>query len=313
MEYVVFGMGGVGASVYERLARAGLPVTGIARGAHLAAMRDHGLRVERLWREPVLVEDPHVCTAEECSATPDVVFVCVKGYSLESVYPLLRGVCTAKTIVIPLLNIYGTGERMEARLRDEMGPLAPVCADGCIYVSAELAGPGVLLEHAPICRVLFGLPSVRGEQDGRLAAIAAECSVNGIETVASTDIRRDALGKFSYVSPMGATAIIHDATAGDVQRAGAARDTFVAAVREVEAIGAAMGVVFDRDLAAANLAIADSLDPSTTTSMQRDLMAGRPSEFDGLVSEVVRLGVRYHVPTPTYLEATRVAHNRFGL
>ena len=74
-----------------------------------------------------------------------------------------------------------------------------------------------------------------------------------------------------------------------------------------------MGVVFDRDLAAANLAIADSLDPSTTTSMQRDLMAGRPSEFDGLVSEVVRLGERYHVPTPTYLEATRVAHDRFGL
>jgi len=313
MEYAVFGMGGVGASVFERLTRAGRSVTGIARGEHLTAMRSQGLRIERLGLEPLLVKNPRVCIAEEYRTTPDVIFVCVKGYSLDSTYPLLHGTCTKRTVVIPLLNLYGTGGRMGARLHDEMGPLAPLCADGCIYVSAELAGPGVLLEHAPICRVLFGNPATRDGQDDLLASIAADASVNGLDVLASSDIRRDAMEKFSYVSPMGATAIIHDSTAGDVQRGGAARDTFVAAIGEVIAIGRAMGIDFDHDLVTANLAITDALDPSATTSMQRDLTAGRASEYDGLITEVIHLGERHHVPTPTYLRAAQSAHERFGL
>lgn len=311
MRYVVFGMGGVGASVFERLALGGRDVTGIARGTHLAALRRDGLVVNRLGGEPSHLEHVDVSSPDEYNATPDVVFVCVKGYSLESVYPFLERVCDATTVIIPLLNVYGTGERISEHLSATMGADAPICASGCIYVSAELTEPGVLLEHAPICRIFFGLP-VAG-QTRRLEEVASDATVNGVECILSPDIRRDTLAKFSYVSPMGATAIIHGSTAGDVQHDPLVRATFEAAVREVVAIGEATGVAFGKDMVAMNLAICDAIVPSATTSMQRDLEAGRNSEFDGLIEEVIRMGASCGVDTPTYHKAEETAQMRFGI
>lgn len=311
MNYLVFGMGGVGASIFERLSRAGLHATGIARGASLTALHLNGLAVTRAGIDSFNIADANVASSDDYTGTTDVVFVCVKGYSLESVYPFLQRVCTRETVVIPLLNLYGTGERMAEQLNALMGADAPLCTCGCIYVSAELSGPGVLLEHGQICRIFFGMPD--GDNPEHLQRIAAECTAGGCECLLSDDIRRDTLGKFTYVSPMGATAIIHASNAGDAQVEGRVRNTFANAIREVASIGETMGIRLQQDMVKRNLAILDTLDPIATTSMQRDLEAGRPSEYDGLIEEVIRMGLEYGVPTPTYLQARQAARERFGI
>ena len=89
-------------------------------------------------------------------------------------------------------------------------------------------------------------------------------------------------------------------SAGEVQVTGEARDTFVKLMKEVDALAVAMGVPFLVDIVTTNLQILDSLSPTASTSMQRDIYAGKASEIDGLIYEVVRMGERYGVPTPTY-------------
>lgn len=90
-----------------------------------------------------------------------------------------------------------------------------------------------------------------------------------------------------------------------MQRPGPERDTFVALIREIDALAEAMGRPFRTSMVRANLLILDALAPDASTSMQRDLWAGHESEVDGLIFEVVRLGQRYQVPTPTYCMVAR--------
>ena len=114
------------------------------------------------------------------------------------------------------------------------------------------------------------------------------------------DIQRDALTKFSFVSPMGAAGLYFDVTSEAFQVPGEVRETFIGLIKEVEALGHAMGITFDRDLVATDLRLMDAFAPGLTTSMQRDVASGGPSEFAGLVSRIVTLGQKYHVPVPPY-------------
>ena len=226
-------------------------------------------------------------------AQPDVVLVCVKGYSLEDTIPFIQRVAKLSTIVIPVLNIYGTGAKMQEQLPELL------VTDGCIYVSANIKEPGVLIQHGKILRVVYGVRE-KEEYDPRLEEIKQDFDVSGIDGVLSENIRRDALEKFSYVSPIGAAGLYYHATAADFQRKGEEREAFKTMIREITALAEAMGVPFERDMVEVNLKILSTLASEATTSMQRDVMDGKSSEIDGLVYEVVRMGERYHVPVPMY-------------
>jgi 2-dehydropantoate 2-reductase len=93
---------------------------------------------------------------------------------------------------------------------------------------------------------------------------------------------------------------IYDIDAGAAQQERKVRDTFVALMREIDALAQAMGIHFLVDIVETNLGIMDKLSPTTSTSMQRDLKHGKKSEMDGLIFEVVRLGRQYGVHVPTY-------------
>ena len=123
------------------------------------------------------------------------------------------------------------------------------------------------------------------------------------DVILSDDIRRDAMTKFSYVSPAGTAGLFCNAVAGDFQKEGEAREVFKALIREIVELSHAMGIQFQEDLVERNLKILSDLPPETTTSMQRDVLALRQSEMDGLVFEVVRMGKKYGVSMPQYEKA----------
>lgn len=111
MKYLVVGTGGVGGSIAGFLALAGKEVACIARGKHLEAIRRNGLHLKSdLKGEHYL--PVKACTAEEFSGKADVIFVCVKGYSIDSIKEVLERASTPDTLVIPILNVYGTGPRI---------------------------------------------------------------------------------------------------------------------------------------------------------------------------------------------------------
>ena len=293
MKYAIIGAGGTGGILGFYMTKAGKDVTLIARGRHLAAMQEGGLAVEKMWDGTTETIPVKAADMDHYSERPDVILVCVKGYSLEDTIPFIQRVANPSTIVIPVLNIYGTGAKMQEKLPNLL------VTDGCIYVSANIKEPGVLIQHGKILRVVYGVRE-KEEYDPRLEEIKQDFDASGIDGVLSENIRRDALEKFSYVSPIGAAGLYYHATAADFQREGEEREAFKTMIREITALAEARGVPFERDMVEVNLKILSTLASEATTSMQRDVMDGKSSEIDGLVYEVVCMGERYHVPVPMY-------------
>lgn len=292
MKYCVIGAGGTGGCIAAYMSKAGKDITVIARGEHLAKMQENGIRLVRPNMEDEVIP-VYATDMEHYEETPDIIFVCVKGYSLADTIPFIKRVAGKNTIVIPILNIYGTGGKMQKELADIL------VTDGCIYVAAQIREPGTIQMNGTIFRIVYGVRNP--EQLCReLFLVKQDLEESDIEAILSDQIRRDALQKFSYVSPMAAAGLYYDASAERFQVTGDERDTVVALMREIDALAVAMGVPFQVDIVRNNLAILDALAGSATTSMQRDVAAGKPSEIDGLIFEVVRLGREYDVPTPMY-------------
>ena len=292
MKYLVVGAGGTGGSIGAYMAREGMDVTIIARGEHLKAMRDKGLKVIRP-NDEFVAGPVKAFNMDEYNETPDVIFVCVKGYSIDEIILFLTRVSGKHTIIIPILNIFSTGRYLADKIPGVL------VTDGCIYVAAQIDHPGCIRMNGDILRVVFG---VRDKADYRseLEIVAEDLKHCGIDGVLSDNITRDALVKFSYVSAAGACGLYYNVAAGDIKKPGECRDCFVNLVKEVEQLGTAMGIKFEEDLAERNLKILNDLADDTTTSMQRDVYADRKSEIDGLIYEVVRLGKQYGISLPEY-------------
>ena len=299
LKYMIIGTGGTGGAIGAHLAHAWNDVVFIARGRQLEALRTGGLRLHRP-DEEFTVYPVRAYSMDDYpdDQTPDVIFVCVKGYSIEGVNPFIQRIAGPDTIVIPILNVFGTGAKMQKSM-----PGITVL-DGCIYIWTELKEPGLIWMSGTIFRVVFGLRRAQKDLEDkigkRLIKIKDDLDESGIEGVLSDNIERDALRKFSFVSPQGAAGLYYNTTIGAAQAPGEIRDCFAGLIREISDLADAMGIGFGEDIVPVNLKITDSSDPGVTTSMQKDVAAGRQSEVDGLIYEVVRMGERYGVKTPLY-------------
>mgnify|MGYP001773496856 FL=1 len=296
MKYAIIGAGGTGGCLGFFLEKAGKDVTLIARGKHLEAIRKNGLTIQKLWDESRETLPVKACTAEEYKEIPDVILVCIKGYSMDETVPTIKKIAGKETVVIPILNIYGTGGRLQKKLPEL------TVTDGCIYVSANILEPGVILQHGKILRVVFGARKPEEETE-KMREVAKDMVTDDLEVILSENIRRDAMVKFSYVSPIGTAGLYCNAVAADFQREGEQREMFKALIREIVALSHAMGIEFAEDLVERNLKILAALSPEATTSMQRDVMEEKCSEMDGLVYEVVRMEEEYKVDMPQYKKA----------
>lgn len=303
MKFLIVGAGGTGGMIAYKLAKGGQDVALIARGEHLDEIKRTGLKVHTQWDDAVDAVPVKAVTAENCGGPYDVVFVCFKWYSVDSALPIIEAAADAHTVVIPILNIYGTGRMLQDQLPDKY------ILDGCIYVAASKEKPGQIFQFGKIMRIVFG-PRKDQEKRPALAAIAAALDACGIEGKLSDHIEEEALEKFCYISPVGTASLYYGVTAGAFSAPGKARTMLVKLMKEIGALGKAMGTPLPDDIVARNLKIAASLEPDSSTSMQRDVMAGRTSEMDGLVAEVLRMAERYGVPVPAYEKAAAAFRKR---
>lgn len=293
MKYLVVGTGGVGGSIAGFLALAGKDVTCIARGKHLDAIRQKGLQLKSdLKGEHFLPVKAY--TAEEFEGKADVIFVCVKGYSIDSIKEVLERASTPETLVIPILNVYGTGPRI--------GRLVPSVhvLDGCIYIVGFVSGEGEITQMGSIFRLVFGARPEQGISCEQLNQIAEELRACGIKVDVSDDINRDTFIKWAFISAMACTGAYHNVPMGEVQHEGEVRDTFIGLSQESAGIGRKLGVIFPEDPVTYNLKVIDKLDPHSTASMQKDIARGHESEIQGLLFDMIDLGERLGIDLPTY-------------
>ena len=297
MKTLIIGTGGVGGALGAFLAKAGNDVTFIARGEHLNAMRTNGLRVKSGLLGDFVIEQPKACTMEEYEDTPDVIFVCVKGYSSNAAAALIRRVATRDTVVIPLLNVVSTGEELRRQMPDLH------ITDGCIYIFAKIIAPGEIEQSINVFKVVFGEPD--GSVPETLNKVAQMLRDSGIHVDISDDIRRDCFQKLAIVSPLAATGSYYNATAEKIRTTKEMLDDFVALTQEIIDLSNAMGIRFNADMIEKGLKNITNAAPEATASMHRDILKGGDSEIDGLVFEIVRLGKQYGVETPVYAKIAR--------
>ena len=292
-KYLVIGTGGVGGSIAGFLALAGKDVTCIARGKHLEAIRKYGLHLKSdLKGEHYL--PVKACTAEEYKDKADVVFVCVKGYSIDSIKDVLEKSAHPDTLVIPILNVYGTGPRI--------GRLVPSVKvlDGCIYIVGFVSGEGEITQMGRIFHLIFGARPEQNIPQKALDEIADVLQSCGIKAEVSDDINRDTFIKWAFISAMACTGAYHDVPMGEVQHDGPVRDTFIGLSRESAEMGHRLGVAYPEDPVAYNLKVIDKLDPHSTASMQKDLAKGHQSEIQGMLFDVIKLGEELGTDLTTY-------------
>ena len=143
LKYLIAGTGGVGGSIAAFLSLSGKDVTCIARGEHLAAIRKNGLQLHSDLKGEHSLKVASF-TAEEFQGKADVIFVCVKGYSVDSITELIKRASHDRTVVIPILNVYGTGPRIQ-----RLVPGVTVL-DGCIYIVGFVSGRGEITQMGKI-------------------------------------------------------------------------------------------------------------------------------------------------------------------
>ena len=293
MKYLIAGTGGVGGSIAGFLALAGKDVACIARGEHLAAIREYGLRLHSVFKGEHTLHIP-ACTAEEYQGKADVIFVCVKGYSVDSITDLIRRASKPETVVIPILNVYGTGPRIQ-----RLVPGVTVL-DGCIYIVGFLSGKGEITQMGKIFRLVYGAHKGTIVSRETLEAVQRDLQESGIKAEISDDINRDTFIKWSFISAMAVTGAYYDVPMGEVQKPGEVRDTFIGLSRESAELGRKLGIDIPADLVEYNLKVIDKLDPQSTASMQKDMARGHESEVQGLLFDLIAAAEAKGIDVPTY-------------
>lgn len=296
---LIVGTGGVGGSIAGFLALDGHNVTCIARGEHLKSILDNGLHLKSdLKGEHFL--NVKACTAEEYNDKPDIIFVCVKGYSLDdSIKSVIEKAAKEDTLVVPILNVYGTGTKIS-----NMVPEVTVL-DGCIYIVGFVSGKGEITQMGKIFRLVFGARKEAPVEISRLEEIQSMLVHAGIKADLSDDINRDTFVKWAFISAMACTGAYHEVTMGALQHEGEERDTFIGLSRESAQIAEKCGIIFKEDPIKYNLMVIDKLDPESTASMQKDIEKGHQSEIKGLLFDMIELGEKYDIDMPTYRKVVK--------
>lgn len=288
LKYLIAGTGGVGGSIAAFLALAGKDVTCIARGEHLAAIRENGLQLhsdlkgEHALKVPAYTSEEYtalVSTSADYKA--DIIFVCVKGYSVDSITELIKNAAHEHTVVIPILNVYGTGPRIQ-----RLVPGVTVL-DGCIYIVGFVSGRGEITQMGKIFRLVYGAHRSTIVSRETLEAVQRDLQESGIKADISDDINRDTFVKWSFISAMAVTGAYYDVPMGEVQKPGEVRNTFIGLSQESAALGRKLGIAFKEDIVEYNLKVIDKLAPESTASMQKDMAKGHQSEVQGLLFDMI--------------------------
>jgi 2-dehydropantoate 2-reductase len=289
MRIAVIGAGGIGGPYGASLAKAGADVTFVARGAHLAAMRENGLQIEgdrgetHIWPAQVTDDIPGIRDV-------DFVLSCVKLWDVEDVAEQLRTIVGPQTAVIPLQNGVDAAERMVRILGEE-----PVMG-GVAFVTGTIVAPGVVRQTGTYQRITFG------ELDGRITERGRRlrdlCEAAGFEGVLSPDIRVPLWEKFLLLVPLSGLNALTRQPLGKWREYPDLVAIYEAALRETVAVGLAEGVRLPLDSVDKTLAMMRSMPPHHTTSMGNDLLRGNRLELPWFAGKVVELGRSHDIPTP---------------
>jgi 2-dehydropantoate 2-reductase len=292
MNIAILGSGAVGGYYGARLARSGHDVTFIARGAHLAAIRERGLEI----RSPALGDFIVRGRAEDDTAKVgpvDLVLVAVKTYDNPTALPLLKPLLGAGTAVLTVQN--GV---------DSPGEVAAIAGEertlgGTTYIATALEAPGLIVQTGDHRRIVFGeafgaLPRM----SERVTRIHEAFAAADIQSFPVEDGRVPIWEKFIFLAALAGFTGAARLPIGPVWGDPFVRSMFLAGSREIEAVARAEGVPVAADVVERIVPYVDRIPGTMRSSLLIDLQQGKRIEVESLHGTVVRRGAALGVPTP---------------
>ncbi len=291
MRFAFIGAGAVGGYYAARLARSGQDVSVVARGAHLEAIRKHGLRVVGPLGD---VTAPLGAESDPARIGPvDVVVLAVKTYDNATAIPLITPLLGPQTTVLTLQNGVDSADQVAA----VVGQARTIA--GATYIATAIGGPGVIEQTGTHRRIVYG--ECFGTPEGisaRVAAIEPIFRAADIQVEALADSRPALWEKFTYLAPFAAFTGASRLPMGPVWADPYTREMFLAAIAEVGRVAEAHGVTLPTDHMDRMGKYVASVPPTTRSSLLIDLSQGKKIEVEALQGSVVRRGRAKGVPTP---------------
>ena len=291
MRFAIYGSGGLGGYYGARLAEHGHEVGFVARGAHLNAIKQHGLKVlsplgDVHLRAPNATDDPREV------GEVDVVLVAVKTWQVPEVAKAMAPMVGASTVVVPFLNGVEAATELAAVLGE-----AKVLG-GLSKIFSMIESPGVIRHFSPGAYIEVG--ELNARTSSRVAALCDAFAAAGIEAQVSPDIGTSLWKKLLMVSSWSGIGALARSPIGIVRARADLRSMVNDALLEGIDVGMARGHAIDRCVAKELWGFYDGLPDDATSSMLRDIVAGKPSELDAWNGAVVRFGAKHDVPTPVH-------------
>ncbi len=289
MRIAVMAAGGVGGYFGARLACAGHDVAFIARGAHLAAMRERGLKVTSAngdlhLTRPTVTDDPATL------APADVVLFAVKLWDTETAAEQAKPLLTGRGVLIPFQN----GVESIPRIAVVLG--AEAVMGGVAYIGATIAEPGVIAHTGTMARLRFG--PVLPDQQAAAEAFLAACRDANLDAELVADIEAALWMKFVFLTALSGCATVARQPVGVLRADPDLRAMFEAAVREAWTVGKAKGVALTADFPDQQMQFLDTLPAEMRSSMQNDLAAGNRLEAPWLSGAVARMAAALGIAAP---------------
>jgi 2-dehydropantoate 2-reductase len=290
MKIAIFGSGAVGGYIGGRLAQAGLDVTFIARGKHLEKILSEGLRVDSINGNFSVYPAKATRNTHSIGHT-DLVFCCVKSWQVKGAADAIRPMVGPHTVVIPIQN----GVEAHIVLSEALGA-EHVLPGLCRFISL-VRSPGVICHVGSNPYLAFG--EIDGHKSERLEKLYhALANVDGLTVDISQNIHTALWEKFMLVAPWSGLGAITRSPVGVFRKLPETREILLKSIQEVFNVARAHGVSIEDEAVDDTLAFMDSLPPAGTSSMQRDIIEGRPSELNEQSGAVVRFGKTGGVKTP---------------
>jgi 2-dehydropantoate 2-reductase len=291
MKIAVFGTGGVGGYFGGRLAKAGEDVVFISRGAHLEAIREHGLRVDSV-RGDFLIRPAQATDDPGSIGIVDLVIVAVKAWQIPQVAESMVPLIGPETMVLPLQNGVDAPDQL-AELSGREHVLG-----GLTKIFSSIAAPGHIRQVGGPASVTFG--ELDNENGRRVTRLQAAFDRAGVEATIPEDIQVAMWEKFLLVVPFGGLGAVTRAPMGILRSLPETRQMLQQGMREIRNVAWEKQIMLPGDILAGSMDFIDGLPGSATSSMQRDISAGRPSELEAWNGAVVRLGREAGVCTPLH-------------
>ncbi len=286
MKVCVVGLGGVGGYIAANFAKSGIDVTGVARGAHLEAIKEQGIEIvedDKRWSVSL-----NACSLDELEDVFDVVLFCTKSYDLAKSAEAMRQHIAKESVVVSFANGVNNGDILREYLEVKV-------LDGCIYILSHIESPGVIRKKGKVFAAVFG-----GEESEKLAELFEK---SNLRYKISLNIQKDLWKKYIFIAAFANLTSYYDQSIYQVVQEHPKETKVV--LEEIAALAKAKGIDIDKEVGKA-LQTALSLPHDASTSMHLDFQNKKQTELEALsgylVKEARKVGVELPLLTKIYEE-----------